>query len=72
MNNMQVDDAHDIDIVMPMYNLIEYSDDYWKTSGTLGQYCRDEPALDANSNIVRFNEDSATADSFNFKEEITG
>ena len=32
---MQVDDAHDIDVVMPMYNLIEYSDNYSKTSGIL-------------------------------------
>ena len=32
---------------MPMYNLIEYSDDYSKTSGSLWQNCRDEPALDA-------------------------
>ena len=30
---MQVDDAYDIDVVMSMYNLIEYSDDYSKTSG---------------------------------------
>ena len=30
---MQVDDAYDIDVVMPMYNLIEYSDNYSKTSG---------------------------------------
>ena len=28
INNTQVDDAQDIDIVMPMYNLLEYSDDY--------------------------------------------
>ena len=26
-----------------MYNLIEYSDDYWETSGSLCQYCKDEP-----------------------------
>ena len=32
INNTQVDDAQDIDIVMPMYNLIEYSDAYSKTS----------------------------------------
>ena len=32
---------------MPMYNLIEYTDNYSKTSGILWQYCRDEPALDA-------------------------
>ena len=42
-NNTQVDNAKDIDIVMPMYNLIEYSDNYAKTSGSLWQYCRDEP-----------------------------
>ena len=32
---MEVDNAQDIDIVMPMYNLIEYSDNYSKTSGSL-------------------------------------
>ena len=42
INNTQVDDAHDIYVVMPMYNLIEYSDNYSKTSGNLWQYCRDE------------------------------
>ena len=36
INNTQVDNAKDIDIVMPMYNLIEYSDNYAKTSGSLG------------------------------------
>ena len=35
INNMEVDNAQDIDIVMPMYNLIEYSDNYSKTSGSL-------------------------------------
>ena len=34
INNTQVDDAKDIDIVMPMYNLIEYSDNYAKTTGS--------------------------------------
>ena len=43
INNTQVDNAKDIDIVMPMYNLIEYSDNYAKTSGSLWQYFRDEP-----------------------------
>ena len=43
INNMQIDNAKDIDIVMPMYNLIEYSDNYAKTSGCLWQYFRDEP-----------------------------
>ena len=43
INNRQVDNAKDIDIVMPMYNLIEYSNSYAKTSGSLWQNHRDEP-----------------------------
>ena len=35
INNIQVDNAKDIDIVMPMYDLIEYSNNYSKTSGSL-------------------------------------
>ena len=35
INNTQIDNAKDIDIVMPMYNLIEYGDNYAKTSGNL-------------------------------------
>ena len=35
INNTDIDNAHDIDIVMLMYNLIEYSDNYSKTSGSL-------------------------------------
>ena len=46
INNTQIDNAKDIDIVMPMYNLIEYSDNYAKTSGSLWQYFRDEPEDD--------------------------
>ena len=42
-NNIEIDNAKDIDIVMPMYNLIEYSDNYSKTSGSLWQYYKDEP-----------------------------
>ena len=43
INNIQVDNAKDIDIVMPMYNLIENNNNYAKTSGCLWQYYRDEP-----------------------------
>ena len=35
INNTEIDNAKDIDIVMPMYNLIEYSNNYSKTSGSL-------------------------------------
>ena len=71
INNMQVDNAHHID-VMSMYNLIEYSDNYSKTSGILWQYCKDEQALDVNNAISDFNAENATTDSFNIKEKITG
>ena len=71
INNTQIDNAKDIDIVMPMYNLIEYSDNYAKTTGSLWQYCKDIPALNANDEITEFTGGNTT-DSFNFKEKITG
>ena len=71
INNTQVDSAKDIDIVMNMYNLIEYSDNYSKTSGSVWQYCKDIPAVDNNNAIVNFTENNLT-DSFNFKANMTG
>ena len=71
INNTQIDNAKDIDIVMPMYNLIECSDNYAKTTGSLWQYCKDIPALNANDEITHFTEANLT-DSFNFKVKITG
>ena len=56
---------------MPMYNLIEYSDNYSKTSGSLWQYCKDIPAVNNNNAIVDFTDDHLT-DSFNFKVKMTG
>ena len=40
INNIQIDNAEYIDIVMPMYNLIEYSDNSSKTSASLWQFCK--------------------------------
>ena len=57
INNTQIDNAKDIDIVMSMYNLIEYTDNYAKKSGSLWQYYRDKP----NDNLV---------DSGSFKSKI--
>ena len=51
-NNTQVDNAKDIDIVMPVYNLIEYSDNYSKTSGNLWQYCKSIPAVNNNGVLI--------------------
>ena len=61
VNNKDIDNAHDIDIVMPMYNLIEYSDNYSKTCGSLWQYYKDDP----NDNITQ-------SESFKSKIKITG
>ena len=71
INNTQIDNAKDIDMVIPMYNLIEYSDNYAKTTGTLWQYYKDIPARNANNQTVEFTEGNLT-DSFNFKVKITG
>ena len=54
INNTQIDNAKDIDIVMPMYNLIEYSDNYAKTTGSLWQYFKDIPARNNNNEITEF------------------
>ena len=61
INNTDIDNAKDIDIVMPMYNLIEYSDNYSKTSAILYQYYKDEP----DDNI-------SNSESFKSKVKITG
>ena len=72
INNTQIDNAKDIDIVMRMYNLIGYSDNYAKTTGILWQYCKDIPARnDANNDIIVFDLNNVT-DSFKFKAKITG
>ena len=57
---------------MSMYNLIEYSDYYSKISGTLWQYCWDQPVISDDGAIVDFTVDNSTTDSFKIKEKITG
>ena len=54
-----------------MYNLIEYSDNYSKASGSLRQYCKEIPAVDDDGDIVNFDGTNET-DSFKFKTKITG
>ena len=55
---------------MSMYNLIEYSDNYSKTSEVLWKYYRDEPFLDANGAITDFPADDNKSASFTFKTKI--
>ena len=71
INNKQVDNAEYIDIEMPKYDLIEYSNNYLKLSGSLWQYCKDIPAVNNDGNIADFNRANAT-DSFSFKAKIMG
>ena len=61
VNNTGIDNAQGIDTVMLMHKLIEYSDNYSKTSGSLWQYYKDEP-----NNIL------ADSESFKSKVKITG
>ena len=59
INDEHVDTAENSDIVMPMYNLIEYSDNYQDSSATLYQYKRDEPPEDdAVADLTADNSDS--------------
>ena len=71
MNNTQVEDAQKIDVVVPMYNSIGYSDAYSNTSGRLWQYYRDETALDSDRNITDFPANSNNSASFKLKQQIT-
>ena len=66
INDEHVDTAENLDIVMPMYNVIEYSDNYQDSSGTLYQYKRDEPP----DNNVNLTDDNST--SFKYKVNLLG
>ena len=43
INNTLIDNAEDLDVVMPMYNLLQYNENYSKTTGRFWNYYRDEP-----------------------------
>ena len=70
IKNAQVDNAQYIDVVMPIYNVIEYNDNYSKTPGVLWQYCRNGPVVDDNGAIIDFNEDNADTNLLRKKEKI--
>ena len=69
INDAQIDNAKNIDVVMPMYKLIELSGNYLKTSGNLQQYQRHEPNVNNASDVADFPVDSAL---FKFKQKIIG
>ena len=71
INNTDIGNAKEIDIVMPMYNLIECSDNYSKTSGSLWQYTKDITEVNNDNAIIDFTNNNLT-DSFDFKVKMDG
>ena len=67
INDEHVDTAENLDIVMLMYNLMEYSDNYQDSSATLYQYKRDEPPDNINNNLT-----TNTSSSFKYKVDLLG
>ena len=55
IDGVQIDNAEDLDVVIPVYNLLEYSKNYRKTTGSLWNYYRDEPSNPLSSNLSHFN-----------------
>ena len=68
INSELIEDADDLDIVMPMYNLLEYSKSYRKTIGSLYNYYRDELTNDNNNNFV--NRNVVNSNTFKYKNKI--
>ena len=71
INGELIEDADDLDIVMPMYNLLEYSKNYRKTIGSLYNYYRDELNDDADNNNF-CNNNVVSSNTFNYKNKIIG
>ena len=71
INGELIEDADDLDIVMSMYNLLDYSKNCSKTIGSLYNYYRDELSNDANDNNFD-NIKVVNSNTFKYKNEITG
>ena len=71
INDTLINNAEDLDVVMPMYNLIEYSKNYRKTMGSLWNYYRDDLTEDTND-INFLNKNLINSESFKYKTSITG
>ena len=69
INNILIDDYQDLDIVMPLFNLLCYSKNYQKTSGSLYNYYKDEPNSGAENG---FNYLIKNSESFKYKTSLTG
>ena len=76
INNKFTVNAENLDIAMPMYNLLEYSDNYFMTSRSLRNYYRDKMNDDPNKNNTDNyridNSKTVTSKSFEYKTKTTG
>ena len=65
INGVKTDNAEDLDVVMPMYNVLEYSKNYKKITGSLLNYYKDEPSSTiGDNNITR---SILNSESFDYK-----
>ena len=72
INCVKIDNAEHSDVVMPMYDLPEYSKHYRKPTGSLWSYCRDEPSNPLSSNSESFEyKTSITGNTYNVEEKIS-
>ena len=71
INGVLVENAEDLDIVMPMYNLLEYNRNYSKTSASFWNYYKDELTNETNDNNGP-NKNVINSKSFKYKTSITG
>ena len=69
LNNTQINNAKENDAVMLMYNIIEYNDNYLKTSGSLWKHYRDESSL---NDVGVINNSPGNSASLKFKSKVTG
>ena len=65
INGIKIDNAEDLDVVMPMYNLLEYSKNYRKTTVSLWNYYRDEPNRSTDNNNITHS--ILNSESFDYK-----
>ena len=71
-NGIKIDNAEDLDVVMPMHNLLEHSKNYRETTGSFWNYYRDEPGNPLSSNSKSFKyKTSIKGNTYNVDEKIT-
>ena len=72
INNTLIDNSEDLDIVIPIYNLLEYSKNYKKIAGSFWNYYRDEPNSGIGGENNKVNYSIKDSKSFDYKTSITG